>query len=756
MLRSKQTRKGWPDETFDQYKKIKDWDDIIRIADGLLNAQACVAIFSESGRSCGAPAVALVGVASQIVLGRAATNFNMVTEELRRHFGVHTQSVGRRTAELNRLVLAWSTSIPEAGLPLPRLKPPKRSTRVGQGLQGWGSDKRRQVPVAAIVPRAGRTIAENWQAIKRARLRRSAVIPYQEEMTLTRKMFTGSPVNAELAALLRQYTPSDAGSSRLASPSASDTQSGPSRRARSDTPLIDIHEERTRSAALQQSVLPVRPASKLDAVRDWIEQGDDSSDDDGGSSTDSEEPEPRFWKKSKTTDSRQTIGELPRPFAFSIGPNGFGIDRSAPIVSPKDFAGSSSSLLIPSLTRGRSVESGRSSGLTSASEACRMSRQPSSSDSIASSSTASTSTLVAPRSAYRATPLRSLESPTPSSVSDTDVVSRAAELAALERGRTDDSDHHGVLIREREQLAYKDLRDNSTLMMTRDRPDEVVIKAIKAWLDQPQYARQVPERVTAALLDREGVPLGRPASEMAAYLASHCATRSRLETLLRLGLGPDDIPNHLAPQSSTSVNVDLYHYVDRDAIVGIGDVDETEALKENSLRIFFRGVGNDTLPETFLNEEEVEERIKSYYRKAYWEDLDDPSPVRAATKKRQRKPRKAPKTSVPENMIQLFAAGYDGNPDLFKNDPEGETDLIQRASLARLLHYEQRPPWDPFKVTASVPSIWYNDGIAELRLIPGFKNTIQAADELAGRVLRQQVEDGAERSEEETESGILD
>lgn len=749
-LKSSITKPNWPEEPFDRFRKIKDWDDVFRIADGLYQAQLCVSLFPPAGNIYHG-VIAIATIAAQIALGEAPKNIPSLEVEMSHHLPVNRDGITARVPEINKLIVAWSSSIPEAGLPIPTLKPPKRSSMIGQGVAGWGSDKRRPVPVSAIVTRAGRTIAENWAAIKRARLKRPAVIPYEEEIALSRKMFSGGVVTSERHALLRKYAIADdvfRTPSRSASPQKSESSSGRRRDSQTDPGQPEPRTDKPSTAHRGQQPVTT-PQHKLDEVREWIEKGDDSSDDDGQSvSTDDDTPRPRE-KRPRLFDPHQEIGELPRPFAFSIGPTGFGIDRTAADSSSSAVASSSpgpggdpTKPLSRSQDRingrGQSVESGPSDGQASASGSRRMTRESSSTSSLgsASASASGSSTPVSTPhwSSQRSTPLRSLESPEPSSVSEVSAYSRASELRAVKRGLDNDDDHIGVLKRERSQYVRSKQPRERPEPLIKTMPEPMVIKAIILWLDSQIASGSIPKVMTPEYLSKFGLKNGRLPTDLHTYLSSQAIYRSPLETLLRIGVQPMNIPPHLLPFSVSAAHLNLYHYHQRDEILGQATVNETPKLAETSLRLFFRGFGNDTLAETFIKEDSMEliERADQIYRQGDWDDLEDPSPVKKATFRKRKRPDYA--NMEPSNMIQRIAREIgDRGPDN-QMTPDAETEMIQKAVMASLMYVQQRPPVDQYKTTATVPRLWYNDGLTELHLVPQTKISIAASKDYTDRI----------------------
>jgi hypothetical protein len=88
----------------------------------------------------------------------------------------------------------------------------------------------------------------------------------------------------------------------------------------------------------------------------------------------------------------------------------------------------------------------------------------------------------------------------------------------------------------------------------------------------------------------------------------------------------------------------------------------------------------------------------------------------------------------PDNMIQRIAYEYGHDADLFAGNAEGETEMIQKAVVAGLIRVQQKPRWDAYKDTASVPKLWYNDDLSILRLIPQTKISFAEASGLSDSI----------------------
>jgi len=731
----------WPDGVLDDFKRIRDWDEVFRTAHDLWQVQNCVSLFANDIPAVqSSAAIMLTLMACESVMGRSIkANGYALEHELASRLRIGLTGCRFRRSELDRLVLSWSTSISELGLPVPRVKPSKASSMIGVGDSGWASDKRRGIPRKVILPLAIKAVTTHWREIKTARLARPGILPLEEECLLARRMFAGHKIDKDLADVLSRYadpllsshdsdwgadteteseesfaTPSEVGYHNYSGDygsfinpryNTSESSNGQVDRrfwrnaSSSRAPPRVVGAER--ALGLQRSQPTI---NKPDMIQAWIENGDASSSDEPDSSDEDEPDNSRPAKRARDELDVSHIGELPQPFSFSIGNGGFSVERaqSNSLPTPAPTPGPSSSAA-PS--RAQSVETVQSdAGLTAASDSCQMVRQLSCTPSASSVTTTSI--------ARRPAPLRATLTPAPVTSTNGALPSARAEREAIRRGRRHPDDHTGVLIREKKEY-FTIGRTFETLRHATEQPaDTDVIKSINLWLERKRpLARNPP------------LPDGKYTTDLRKMISAHAHRQSPIETLLRAGVGPSRIPQHMIPRSVCATNMDLFHYSDRNAILGLGDVQETDDFLDLSLRLFFRGFGNDTLPEVFLNAEEIKTRIASYHYKGHWDILPDSSPV---PKPKFRK-RKREVKAVPDNMSQRIASEYERGI----NSDQEEEDMIQQAVLAGLLVVKPLHPWDPYKSTATVPSLWYIDDLFELGLVDRSKLGPQEAWETA-------------------------
>jgi hypothetical protein len=729
---------AWPHAVLDDFKQIRDWDEVFRMVHDLWQAQNCVSLFANDIHAVQAgAAVVLTIMACEATMGDVVKANNLALEvELSNHLRIGVTSCKHRRAEFDRFILSWSTSIAELGLPVPSVKPSNRSSMLGVGDSGWGSDKRRGVPKKVIMPLAIRLVAKHWREIKKARLARPGILPLDEECALARRMFAGKPIAKELADLVAKSAdpllPSNdadwgpdtdtESESSFASPSevgfhryigdyasyvnpnfaASDSGIGPlSRRfwknvSQSPAPSRALGVERFPSAI-----------NKPDMIQAWIENGDASSSEEGDSSDDeaeNEDTQPAAKRARPNTDMSH-IGELPQPFAFSIGKQGFSVETTQSQLLPTPATTPAAASTSSVSSRARSVDTVNSDRVDPALASQPMSRQLSATPSAGSS----TSSI-----ARRPAPLRATLTPAPTASTNGALPSARAEREAIRRGRRHLSDHTGVLIREKKQY-FHILRQFETVRRAAEvLADTDVIKSINLWLERQTQSGSFE---TNLLLAR------KRDSELRNLIKTNVDRQSPLETLLRAGVGSKQIAHHMLPRSVCATNMDLFHYADRKAILGEGEVEETEKLLDLSLRLFFRGFGNDTLPEVFLNPDEIPLRITSYLHKGYWDVLADSSPLPAPKHRKRKREVVLP----PDNMIQRIASEFERG---LASEQE-EEDVIQQAVLAGLLVTKPLHPWDPYKATATVPSLWYLDDLFELGLVDTSKLGAQEAWETA-------------------------
>jgi hypothetical protein len=719
------TKKGWPDEPFDALKKVGNWDDVIRMAHDLWQATNCVSLYPDNtpaGQS--SAAIVLTILAAETVMGDCLpSNTDYVHCEMAQCFDIGISSVRKRRTEIEKFIPCWATSLPEVGLPIPPLKrSSKRSSQTGEGTGGWGSDKRRGIPPKVILPIAARAVAAHWKDLKQARLRRPGLIPFDKEEKLCKRMFAGNDISQELADLLVEHCDSTSSIRDSSSERELDSRTGtPSESPRARLSSVQSEEITTPRMEEQVDEVDSQPINKPDMVQAWIENGDASSGDEGDSSDDDT---PRAAKRMRREPPDSRIGELPQPFAFSIGNKGFQVEKVLDSTRPTESRPSNAVASAASSTSQKS-SSASGDGIAHVSEARRMERQ----NSNASSSRSTASTLVNAAStasgSRRPAPLLAKETPAPLKITRGEHISERAERESIQRGLNNPNDHAGVLVRERKVYCLLGHKRPTVRDQAGKKLDSVVVRSINNWLDKQRNDGVHMPDADGRVYMQQAIADDESRIDVRERINSLAHQQSPLETLLRLGVPPSDLPHNVVPHSACGVNLDLFHFAQRKAILGEGDMEETDELRDMSLRLFFRGPCNDSLEDTFLDEVGVAQRTQAYHYKGFWDVLEDNSPL-PKPKFRKRKP-EIEADPKPENMIQRIAHEA-GRKDL---KGEEETDMIQKAALAGLIFIKPLPIWDPFKVTASVPRNWFDDGLYELGLVTSSKLDAKQAWEVA-------------------------
>ncbi|RXK42529.1 hypothetical protein M231_00083 [Tremella mesenterica] len=178
--------RSWDTLDWAFFRRVESWDTVLQVAYNIFLAQECIDMFTSRSRIPAAVAVASWSV--QAVLGDSLPQNVNILREITAQFGHEQWTACQYSVYLKRMFVAWSTSIDEARVPFPHIEPPQRG-KVGNGKSGFGSDNRRGLPENYMATLAARTIADNWEKIKDARLKRTGVIPYKKEFELARLVF---------------------------------------------------------------------------------------------------------------------------------------------------------------------------------------------------------------------------------------------------------------------------------------------------------------------------------------------------------------------------------------------------------------------------------------------------------------------------------------------------------------------------------------------------------------------------------------
>jgi hypothetical protein len=174
---------------WDFFSRFKiPWDHIMPTAQRLLHASHCVLLWDD--RQPHPIAVALVIASIEAVTEQVMPFHTPIIRELSNYIGAAEYVAGERYEELNKMVISWTTSVIDAGLTYPQVNPPPVGC-IGNGLTGWGSDKRRRIPENEMFVAAASLIARNWRVIASTRVTtRTEVLTCDEEFNAARLTYS--------------------------------------------------------------------------------------------------------------------------------------------------------------------------------------------------------------------------------------------------------------------------------------------------------------------------------------------------------------------------------------------------------------------------------------------------------------------------------------------------------------------------------------------------------------------------------------
>jgi len=644
----KQSKKNrsWVDEDWTWFKRL-NWDELLLVGYNLYQAQQCVSLW---GSRCSAQvAVALTIWACMAIVGDPMPQYINITNELAASFKQTHWVSTERAVEMKNFLISWSTSIPAAGLPFPKMKLPIRGG-LGDGFSGYGSDRRRRIPEAEMAATAGRTIADNWRKILQARLRtRYDVLPLDEEHDMARRLFASHGPKQDDKRCVNRLTLIGNGVGSALLPLhipvqiVSDSPRQPNRfwSASASPP-----------AYVESATMDTPPPEKT--IEDMLATRDDSSDDGYATSSDVEARTSRVAGLGLTN-----LGEKDEPFAFSIGLDGFNVDKPASKAIIHELSRDSSSTISPSpiLTpRHRSRSPSISAiGLHSTSENERNNTElhphaqyikPLKRAAERRSASRSATPVASPMSTHASLPM----SPSPS----VDIPLRPMP------DRVDiDGDHVGQLIREREQ--YQTYRQGNERVHGRLVSEEVEI-AMKKWVEGEKRKGTIPHVISQDYLVSLGIHGDPHQMDLRPWIESMRETMPPIEALLRAGIRPTELPPHCIIHSLVHLDQQLTCYHTDDGFAPIGeDIDNAQADKE--LEILFR-TGDEKLEDVLLPEAERKIRKEQIDDAGIWDDDDTP-----------RRPSKSKKT---EDELGQIVNAFEGEDD----DGEGIQEAMLRSYCA--------------------------------------------------------------------------
>ncbi|WWC60575.1 uncharacterized protein I303_103149 [Kwoniella dejecticola CBS 10117] len=256
------------------------WAQVLPHAYQLYQIQECVRLWGAS--SSPQVAIALVQWAVQSSSKSVLYQHSALQQELAHVYGRGHTVAAERFRDLRNLLIAWSTSITDAGLPFPIMDLPAKGG-LGDGVSGYRGDGRRAIPDIELAVAAAPIIVKHWRRILKARLsQRLDVMSLEDETWLSRKMYIVSAQvhhyrqdpRAQLTKSQVLQRPTSWVSPSLSpSPSSSSTPLPPSQESTRYKPRFSdkfkINAENARKAILAFEPLKrVRP--RPPPVKSWI------------------------------------------------------------------------------------------------------------------------------------------------------------------------------------------------------------------------------------------------------------------------------------------------------------------------------------------------------------------------------------------------------------------------------------------------------------------------------------------------------
>ncbi|WWD18184.1 hypothetical protein CI109_102633 [Kwoniella shandongensis] len=653
--------RDWNESDFEFFDNLA-WDKILPYAYNFYQLQRSIMLWGN--KSTSAVAIALTVWATQAIKASVMPQRNSIMQELAAPYGHQHWVAAARSKELQNLLIAWSTSLPDAGLPFPTMPlPPKGG--LGDGLAGYNGDKRRPLPENDMAAILAPVIVKHWRTILRARCRtRSDVMPYEEELWLSRKMFivkaachdppliprarhSKAPTGADkkpiqrstqgryrkraeearlaiqdfepLRRVLARSTPTAVPGSQ--SPRNSAT---PQSRPSSIGPEINVGGGR-RSFLPQQTRFV--PPPKEPTVEDLLAVREASSDEGSnrGSSDDEEQPGVSL---SAFGLGLAGAAKSHRPFAFTIGPKGFNIESQDQVDQPT---------AIPLLPNGRLNS-------TKSPSASLMSRKSSTGTESGAGSASEAEKLVPVQRIWPANPhlLRAgatpsgSNSPFPTASGSSRGASPASSTfstISLVNGQEDA--HVGLLVREREE--YVKFRMHSYVESGQTVGPECE-EFMWKWIRKQVQFGSIPSKITRDYLRSIGMRGDPRMTDLGPWIESKKQMWSPVESLLRAGIKPKEIPTQYIPHSILHLDLMLNHYNTMTSecstlYAPVGQAIDDQQLDKELTMLFVTGAGEE-LSFILMTEQESKKREESYRRAKIWlGDSDGTLPVKQPRKK---------------------------------------------------------------------------------------------------------------------------
>ena len=590
-------KRSWADEDWSWFKRI-NWDELLPVGYNLYQAQQCISLWDRKGSA--PKAIALTIWACQAVVGEPMPQLVNVSTELARHLHQAQWVAAERSVEMKNFLIAWSTSISDAGLPFPMMKLP-RLGGLGDGVGGYGGDRRRRIPEPEMAATVAKTIADNWRKILQARIRtRYEAIPLDEEHDMARRLFVEHgekmPKEEATARPPRRRTPLYL--PVKASPEPSRTPSY--RVSTDDAPPPKYSEAMTFARPPPEQTLEEMLASRDDSSA----EGDADESDEGGH---------RVFGLGLTDLEAEKA-----PFAFSIGPDGFNVKKSTPFL--KHVASSwSGSLLV---VRQRSSSLPRSdTGFESIYETESMipkfeydfeQKQGHYAKVLRRAAERRTASRSGTPGSTLSTISRQTSLPVSPALSDNRPLRELSE-------RIDDGSHVGQLIREREQ--YQTYRQAAERASGRLVSVEVEL-AMRRWVEAEKRKGTIPLVVSPENLASLGLDGDPRQTDLGPWIDSLREEMSPVEALLRIGIKPIEFPPHCITHSLIHLHHQLECYHSPDMFAPIGEGIDPAQL-DHELELLFMN-GEEKLDDVLLSEEGQAVRRQQIDEAGIWEDDDVP------------------------------------------------------------------------------------------------------------------------------------
>ncbi|WVR05602.1 hypothetical protein IAU60_002622 [Kwoniella sp. DSM 27419] len=663
----------WDPEDFSYFEDL-DWRQVLPNAYRLYQMQETVRLWGNL--TSPVIGVALALWAMQASCGAVLPQYSSWQRELSAIYNRQQWVAAEKFRELRNMLIAWSTSIGDAGLPFPALPLPPKGT-FGDGVSGYSSDRRRPIPEIDIAAAVAPIIVANWPAIMKARLKyRFHVMSEEDELWLARKMCVVSGglyhvqmVKARASGRAEDQPRTGTGrrpTTRLFKALAEEARVAisnfePLRRART-RPLRDLYDGSRETSpapsaasmtsspgrqavlASQPPVIPFVPPPPEKTIEELIALPDPSSDEGGDEDSEDEDARPATSLADIHRQSRRS-GEVHAPFAFTIGPQGFntekgtGTGQATPVITPHLHSSASehsqSSVLVP---RGQSYSSQSSAG---------------------SASEAETVVYGGPRSV-------------PMSASTTRTMSSIGSF--VREDIQEEASHVGQLVRER--ASYAIVRP-ALYYLT----GEVVLPPVEAamwsWVHTQIRNGSMPREITPAYLLSIGINGNPRRLDLGKWVRMNALEWSPVECLLRAGIKPREIPVQHIPHSVAHLRLMLYHYRDSTLLAPIGQkIDDAQLDKE--MEWLFSAEGGDDLKEVFVSDYDAGRRKERYIRSGVWADeVDEVKP-----------PIEGGRTGITPSEEAKFAFEEE-DEDWDEGELEAYTD--DRASSLPRSQYEAKP-----------------------------------------------------------------